>query len=229
MHIILEKNDQVSDLITSSLPTVGLRCPNHSLTLELLEDLAVPLAAPSANKFSKTSPTTPKQVQASLPDVEVLDGGVCEVGIESTILQVEKKADHFAIAMLRPGMIQKKQIQEALSQFNIEFKTNQIKEKVVPGSLEDHYMPSSPLVIVEPSFNGEVSVNEISKLLNTDADSLVNLELPVENYLAARVLYTKFHDCKDNEILLFKPQDYMGEDWEPILDRIYKASTLILN
>ncbi len=91
LTLLLPKSDKVSDVVTSGSPLVAVRIPNHPLTLELLEQLDFPLAAPSANKFGRISPTSPQNVVSQLGDElpYVLDGGNCGVGIESTIIGFE--------------------------------------------------------------------------------------------------------------------------------------------
>jgi L-threonylcarbamoyladenylate synthase len=91
LTLLLKKADRVPDLVTSGLDTVAVRIPNHPLTLRLLDELDFPLAAPSANPFGYVSPTQASHVQAQLGDKipYILDGGPCQVGIESTIVGFE--------------------------------------------------------------------------------------------------------------------------------------------
>src|SRR5688572_28570624 len=91
LTLLLKRKSTIPDLVTSGLDTVGIRCPNHPLTRELLTSLPFPLAAPSANPFGYVSPTRPEHVQDQLGDKipYILDGGVCPVGIESTIVGFE--------------------------------------------------------------------------------------------------------------------------------------------
>jgi L-threonylcarbamoyladenylate synthase len=108
---ILPKNNHISDKISSGLETVGIRMPNHPQTLELINKLGHPIAAPSANKFKKTSPTCAQDVEAEFQNIFVIDGGPCDIGIESTILGF----DDSKISVYRPGMVTKSQIEEILS------------------------------------------------------------------------------------------------------------------
>src|SRR5262245_61647802 len=91
LTFLLKKKNNIPDLVTSGLDTVGIRCPDHTLTRTLLRELSFPLAAPSANPFGYVSPTTPQHVNDQLGDriPYILDGGPCRVGIESTIVGVE--------------------------------------------------------------------------------------------------------------------------------------------
>src|SRR5690606_5584849 len=91
LTLVLKKKRIIPDLVTSGLDTVGIRCPDHPLTVQLLRELSFPLAAPSANPFGYVSPTRPEHVIEQLGDKipYVLDGGACRVGIESTIVGFE--------------------------------------------------------------------------------------------------------------------------------------------
>src|SRR5690606_18494362 len=91
LTIVLKKKPIIPDLVTSGLETVGIRCPDHIITRQLLQDISFPLAAPSANPFGYVSPTRPEHVIQQLGEKipYVLDGGPCTVGIESTILGFE--------------------------------------------------------------------------------------------------------------------------------------------
>src|SRR6478735_1162446 len=93
LTLLLKKKTVIPDLVTSGLDTVGIRCPDHSLTRDLLTSLDFPLAAPSANPFGYVSPTEPSHVNEQLGQKikYILDGGVCPVGIESTIVGFENE------------------------------------------------------------------------------------------------------------------------------------------
>src|SRR5277367_351728 len=88
LTLVLPKGAAIPDLVTSSLPSVGLRVPNHPLALELIRESGRPIAAPSANPFGQVSPTTADHVRRSLGDKVdlILDGGPCAIGVESTVI-----------------------------------------------------------------------------------------------------------------------------------------------
>ncbi|HPR86280.1 MAG TPA: L-threonylcarbamoyladenylate synthase, partial [Prolixibacteraceae bacterium] len=91
LTMVLPKSNLVPDLVTSGLTTVGIRMPDHPVALELIRRSGCPIAAPSANKFGQLSPTTAAHVRKQLPHIDyILDGGKTAVGIESTIVSVEK-------------------------------------------------------------------------------------------------------------------------------------------
>src|SRR5262249_28610980 len=101
LTVVLPKDDQIVQEATAGRGTVGLRAPNHPLALKLLRDFGKPLAGPSANKSTHVSPTTAQHVRGELGDEVdlILDGGPCDVGIESTVLDLSSDA----AKILRPG------------------------------------------------------------------------------------------------------------------------------
>ncbi|MGQ3887994.1 L-threonylcarbamoyladenylate synthase [Legionella sp. CNM-1927-20] len=130
----------VNPLITGNQKTVAIRCPKHPVTQSLLEALNFPLVAPSANPFGKISPTTALHVQHSFSNQHllILDGGRCEVGIESTIVDATSPT-HYQI--LRHGLIDEQSIQEAVA---IEIAKDE-RDIRVSGRLLTHYQPDKPL------------------------------------------------------------------------------------
>ena len=145
LTMVLKRAPQVSDLITGGQDTVGLRVPAHPVAQHLLKAFGGGIAAPSANKFGRLSPTTAEHVREELGEAVdmVLDGGPCEVGIESTIVDLTRETP----AILRPGRMSAQQIADAL--------LAQLGEPAgdrprVPGSLASHYAPRAPLKIVHP-------------------------------------------------------------------------------
>ena len=109
MTLVLPRAAQIPDLVTSGLPAVGVRIPDHEMTRQLLRLAQVPVAAPSANPFGRLSPTTAEHVAAQLGDRvdAILDGGPCRVGVESTVLKV----DESQVTLLRPGGIPQEEIE----------------------------------------------------------------------------------------------------------------------
>lgn len=143
LTILLEKNDLVPDLVTAGLSTVAVRIPNHPLTLELLKQLDFPLAAPSANPFGYISPTTALHVEAQLEGKVsyIIDGGYCQVGIESTIVEVRDNST----TVYRLGGISVEKIEAAIG--TIEEVRHSSSNPKASGMLKSHYAPRKPLVI----------------------------------------------------------------------------------
>jgi L-threonylcarbamoyladenylate synthase len=143
LTLLLQKKNIIPDLVTSGLDKVAIRIPNHSLTLELLQQLNFPLAAPSANPFGYVSPTSPEHVNKQLGnEVDyILDGGNCEVGIESTIVGVENGK----VCIYRLGGLTIEQIEKVVGR--LELKINNSANPTSPGQLQSHYAPMKKLVI----------------------------------------------------------------------------------
>lgn len=142
LTLLLSKKG-IPDLVSSGLEQVAVRIPNHPLTLQLLSTLDFPLAAPSANPFGYVSPTTPQHVAAQLEDKVdyILDGGTCEVGIESTIVGMEDGK----ICVFRLGGLPVEKIEEIVGP--VELRLNQSSNPKVPGMLKNHYAPVKPLFV----------------------------------------------------------------------------------
>ena len=151
LSILLEKTEAIPDIVTAGSKLVAIRIPNHPLTLQLLEQLDFPLAAPSANPFGYISPTSVKHVQDQLGGKisYILDGGNCSVGIESTIIKMER---HFpegekenVITVLRVGGVPVEAIERVVGKVKVA--NHSSSNPAAPGMLKSHYAPRNPLVI----------------------------------------------------------------------------------
>jgi L-threonylcarbamoyladenylate synthase len=141
LTIVLRKSNRIPDIVTSGLDTVGVRMPDHPLTLELLRSLDFPLAAPSANPFGYISPTTALHVAEQLGDriSYIVDGGTCAVGVESTIIDCTGKTP----TVLRLGGTTVEQISEAIGP--VEVNTVSTSAPLAPGMTLSHYAPRKPM------------------------------------------------------------------------------------
>ncbi len=143
LTVVLKKNKIVPDIVTSGLDSVGLRMPDHSLTLALLRTTGYPLAAPSANPFGYISPTSAKHVADQLGEKipMILDGGDCAIGLESTI--VDCTGQHPIVLRLGGTSI------EAMERIVgvLEVKTNNEVAPNAPGMLLSHYAPRKKMII----------------------------------------------------------------------------------
>lgn len=141
LTLLLPKKSHIPDLTTSGLDRVGVRVPQHALTLQLLEKLPFPLAAPSANPFGYISPTTAAHVQKQLGDKisYILDGGNCEVGLESTIVGEEEGQ----VIIYRLGGLSIDAIERVVG--NVSIQLNQSSNPKAPGQLKSHYAPKKPV------------------------------------------------------------------------------------
>lgn len=143
LTLLLKKKALIPDIVTSGFDTVGLRCPAHPLTQQLLQSLDFPLAAPSANPFGYVSPTTPAHVNEQLGDKleYILDGGPCSLGIESTIVGFEENGP----VVYRTGGLSIEAIEATIGSVSVQL--NSSSNPKAPGQLKSHYAPSKRLVI----------------------------------------------------------------------------------
>lgn len=143
LTMLLPKKNIVPDLVTSGLDTVAVRVPSHPLTKELLSILDFPLAAPSANPFGYISPTQAKHVNDQLGKKipYILDGGLCEVGLESTIVGLENEE----VVIYRLGGLDVKDIEEIVGKVKI--MTHSSSNPKSPGMLKSHYAPKKPFIL----------------------------------------------------------------------------------
>lgn len=147
LTLLLPKKDIIPDLVTAGSEYVAVRIPNHSLTLDLLEKLEFPLAAPSANPFGYISPTRPSHVEEQLGDKidYILDGGECSVGIESTIVGFEEGQ----LVIYRLGGTSQEAIEGIVGKPNVRIskKVESNLNPKAPGMLKSHYAPGKKVIL----------------------------------------------------------------------------------
>jgi L-threonylcarbamoyladenylate synthase len=149
LTLLLYKSDKIPLLVTSGSDKVALRIPNHPLTLQLLNHLNFPLAAPSANPFGYISPTKAAHVEKQLGDKipYIIDGGSCEVGLESTIIDCTVQP----FKILRLGGLSIEMIEQGINE-KVEYHLTQNSNPAAPGQLDKHYSPRTPFRLVD-NFN----------------------------------------------------------------------------
>ncbi len=143
LTILLRRKNIIPDLVTSGLDTVGVRCPKHELTQQLLTELSFPLAAPSANPFGYVSPTKPEHVDEQLGDKikYILDGGDCKVGIESTIVGFENDKP----TIYRMGGLSVELLERVIGK--VQAQTHSSSNPKAPGQLKSHYAPLKKVIL----------------------------------------------------------------------------------
>ncbi len=239
LTLVLKKNELISNLITAGLERVGLRCPQHPIALEILRKFKNPFAAPSANLFGRTSPTCAHHVEVEFSGlVPIIDGGSSQIGIESTVLLI----DGNELAILRPGQILAEDIQNHLRNKSIPFTwKNKISKNESPGHMKYHYMPAKPLFWIEGSIASDliIKLNQKLKELPSEVEGVTiikpsqltqieELILPPLAREAARILYAELRRMSENnsDCIVFQYQEYMNSsEWEPVLERLRKASS----
>jgi L-threonylcarbamoyladenylate synthase len=182
LTLILKKSARIPDAVTGGQESVGLRCPAHPIAQALLIAFAKlgsgAIAAPSANKFGHVSPTTAQHVRDEFGveigrSISLLDGGACDVGIESTILDLSRSHLGHPPVLLRPGAISREQIRDVIGEMPLTREEDEanhagtIKKPAkaaprVSGSLAAHYAPATPLRLVA----GPLLQAEVDQLLN---------------------------------------------------------------
>ncbi|MGB9629855.1 MAG: L-threonylcarbamoyladenylate synthase [Thermodesulfobacteriota bacterium] len=143
LTIVLLKQETVPDIVTAGLPTVAIRMPRHSLTLRLIELAGSPMVGPSANPFGYLSPTRAEHVREQLADQVdfILDGGPCEIGIESTIISFSEEKPK----LLRPGGIPLEEIESMIGK--VELNSQNPERPLAPGMFPRHYAPRTPVLL----------------------------------------------------------------------------------
>ena len=210
LTLVLPKSELVSDLITSGLPSVAIRIPNHPMALELIRKTNKPLAAPSANKFTKTSPTKKSHVDLEFQgQILTLDGGSCQVGIESSVIGIFENE----IKIFRPGMITKKQLIQVIPR---EINISEGESSVSPGALKHHYMPRKPVTLTSTPPNKFI-------------ENVSIWEVPNSPVIAARQLYSKLREMdfeETSEIIIILKEDFKSDErFSGILNRLDKAKS----
>ena len=204
LTIVVPKSDRIPDIVTAGLPGVALRMPAHPVALAVIRAAGLPLAAPSANRFTRLSPTTARHVHEALGDAVgfIVDGGACSVGIESTVISLSGPVPR----ILRPGMISQTQIEEAIGPVE----TGAGEES--PGQHPKHYSPRTRVVIGESPRDGHG--------IQLDASNM-----PHDAAAYAELFYSKLHELDQHNydwIAIELPPD--TPEWAGVRDRITRAA-----
>ena len=211
LTLVLPKIAAIPDIVTAGLPTVGIRVPNHSIALALIREAGVPIAAPSANRFMGLSPTTAEHVREAFGDaVPVVDGGPCQVGIESTVVSIV----HGEIKLLRVGMISIEDVERAGT-------PSAGAAHLAPGMHLRHYSPRTPLVLSDQPDPSGAYV-----WINLPAKAARTIHMPAAADAYAARLYGVLHEL-DREgwpvICVEPPPDAI--EWAAVRDRLNRASS----
>jgi len=214
LTLVVPKKPIIPESVTAGLPTVGLRMPRHPVALALLREAGVPIAAPSANRFTQLSPTTAQHVREAFGDETpfLLDGGPCEVGLESTVIAVTKDG----LEVLRPGMAF---VDEAAAAEESSEEAHR-----APGQHKKHYSPRTRVLLVSRGFLPREGRGAYLWLAyNASAAHKLRMPERPEDYAAQ--LYGTLHEI-DREsydwIAVELPPD--TPEWAAIRDRLTRAA-----
>ena len=169
LTIILPKSENVSDVVTAGLKTVAVRFPDHEVAIKMIQSAGVPLAAPSANISGSPSPTTAKHVLSDMSGKIpiIVDGGSCEVGLESTVVAV----DDDKITILRPGKITMDDLLMVTENVTLDASVlaelSDSETAISPGQKYKHYSPKAKVVIVEGDLENFKTYMEKNKTAGT--------------------------------------------------------------
>jgi L-threonylcarbamoyladenylate synthase len=244
LTLIFKKDKSVPSEATGGQDTVAIRAPAHPMTQELLRKFKGGIVGPSANRFGKVSPTSAADVRnefEGMLDLMVLDGGDCEVGIESTIIDLSSGDKP---VLLRPGAITPSEI---LAKTGIRvYQPSDIKKTEgeelprVSGSLRAHYAPTTPLRLYAPGrvldalsefpdikSRVAVAVLDTESSLGDDGHPSVHFEevvMPSDSPTFASRLYRSLRDLDQQgwDLILF-PEPPAGEEWDGVRDRLQRA------
>lgn len=227
LTLVLFKSDLVGDWVTGGQDTVGIRMPNHPLALQLIKQVGSPLAAPSANRFGKISPTHPEHVRAEFNDeIHILVGGACEVGIESTIIDATQ---HDVCTILRPGMISKQQIQATLGS-NVTIQEPTSNSRKVSGTLKSHYAPNKPAFMFDDAATLQRLIEEHGNAYGLYLSEQYAArfpqasQMPANQHTYAQNMYDALRkaDNSGQEIILIEKPPFDSE-WVAIIDRLERS------
>ncbi|MCA9197225.1 MAG: threonylcarbamoyl-AMP synthase [Planctomycetales bacterium] len=222
LTLILQKTDEVSPVVTGGQTTVGLRIPGHPVALELLRTFGSGIAAPSANLFGHISPTRATHVQDELHDhvSMILEGGACQVGLESTIVDCSTNT----VRILRPGGIDAAAIAD---QLGYQPEVCQRTEIRVSGSLESHYAPRKPTSLVEqPPDDTDANLGVIAFIPAPTSFAGQWLQMPEDAQHYAQSLYNALRQLDASSVERIVVQRVPdGDEWLAVRDRLQRATS----
>jgi L-threonylcarbamoyladenylate synthase len=242
LTLVLKKDKHVLSAVTGGQDTIALRSPDHPVAQALLQAFGGGLAAPSANRFGKVSPTRAADVSAEFSDqadLLILDGGDCAVGIESTIVDLSSGTP----VLLRPGAITPEQIEQQTGvrvlQAGARADSGQITPRV-SGSLKAHYAPNTPLRLYAtgaaldcisqyPDTKSHIALvvwesEQIQDHQISGASHIQQVPIPEQSDLFASRLYRLLRDLDDHSWdLIVMPEPPMGQEWDGVRDRLQRA------
>ena len=241
LTLVLPRHHSVPDIVTAGLPAVGIRVPSHPVAVALIKALNTPIAAPSANRFTELSPTTAAHVAESLGSrVDlILNGGPCDVGIESTVLDLSGLTP----TILRPGTITHDAISDALGA-HVAFASHDSDEdgaaRLSPGRTQKHYAPRASLWLFDNTDTDDIrrAANEhLARAADARVAALVldwslslpdtvrAIPMPRDPLAYARALYATLHELDGEAFSVVAIERPPRTDaWAGVHDRLERAA-----
>jgi L-threonylcarbamoyladenylate synthase len=253
LTVIVPRREGVGAAAAGGQNSIGLRCPSHPVALELLRACAqrgvMGVAAPSANKFGKVSPTTAQHVQGEFGDaVPVLDGGACSVGIESTIIDCTRAAP----VLLRPGVLSVAQLEavmgckllsndELLVHYSVGLEANNAPKNTVldapraSGTLASHYAPNARVRLMDAKalqtaldLLGEDAANIAiysRAILMSKSSRIIRRRMPDDALATAQQLFAVLRGFDDQGVkLIWVEMPPLEAEWDGVRDRLQRAA-----
>ena len=232
LTMVMPRAANVHDVITGGQDTIAIRVPAHPMAQQLLTAFGGGIAAPSANRYGRLSPTRAEHVREELGEAirVILDGGECQIGLESTIVSFEPGG---SVRLLRPGSVTAAQMRSVVGELLVGAESVSPR---VPGSVPSHYAPSTPLTIV-PS--GEIDAQADASSSGGRRVAVLAQRLPLRSHKYVtwinagrrpesygRDLYTNLRTLDKAGCLRILVQDVPdGDRWDAIRDRLLRAAT----
>lgn len=234
LTLVVPRAPRVPDVVTAGLETVALRVPAHPVARALLEEVQLPLAAPSANRYTRLSPTTAAHVARGLGErVDlILDGGATAVGIESTVVDVSGDAP----VLLRPGTLSRGALEEVLGPLRLPDLLAADAPRPSPGMVDRHYSPEAELRVYPPERRAELrAAAERAReraeavgglLLRGPVPGVTHpVAMPAEPAEYARELYAALHRLDEVGCALIVADAVPeGAEWAGVRDRLARAA-----
>ncbi len=245
LTLVVPRGPLIPDVVTGGHPTVAIRMPSHEVFQSILGLLPFPLAAPSANRFGRISPTTAEHVRAELDGriAAIVDGGPCGIGVESTIIRLEEGG----IRLLRPGGVSSAEIASITGSVPRTQQKLHSSAPEAPGMLDEHYAPRKPLFLIPEPIDSHPDLRELLRELGDSSRLGLLLHAPVRSSFdvssfkshrilsgsgdgaeAARNLFSFMRELDEDPfvdvILADLPENHFEGMFAAIADRLQRAS-----
>ena len=232
LTVVMPRAPNVHDIVTGGQDTVAIRVPSHPMAQQLLTAFGGGIAAPSANRYGRLSPTRPEHVRDELGDAVrlILDGGECQIGLESTIVVCDAAG---TVRLLRPGAVTLTQLREAVGELLVGADQQSPR---VPGSLPAHYAPQTPMTIV-PAGEVDAQAAALSQGGRRVAVLAQRLPLKAHKYVTwinagrrpeqyAQDLYANLRTLDKAGCAQLLVQDVPHDErWDAVRDRLLRAAS----